>query len=270
MSKDSSKPLDASSKLQIPRHSVAGIRVREQTRLLVKMCSLTIATCTLVGLISGCKSDPWQRKKDLETHERMNALAQIDNELPGWPPTVGQAWPEIELLNSDGTPLNLSQHKGKPVLIELVAMSCAACQAFSGGNTHGGYDGWAVQPNLFSIETYFSRHTGGKSLSDDGIIFLQLMVYDLNLKPVNLKDAIEWKKHFHLNRDNTFVAVAPPGLANAVTQKMIPGFLLLDSDHIVRYDATGHNPRHNLFRELLPAAGGYLDENNQASRKIIK
>ena len=37
---------------------------------------------------------------------------------------------------------------------------------------------------------------------------------------------------------------------------MVPGFQLVDRRFVLRWDATGHSPRHNLYTELLPRSRG--------------
>jgi hypothetical protein len=41
---------------------------------------------------------------------------------------------------------------------------------------------------------------------------------------------------------------------------MIPGFQLIDADFVLRFDASGHHPKHDLWRELLPAVPSLIDE----------
>jgi hypothetical protein len=89
-------------------------------------------------------------------------------------------------------------------------------------------------------------------LFSEELNFVQLLVYNLKLEPATAVDATAWREHFKLVAPNTVVLVGEPLLANGATFKMIPGFLLLDKDHTVIFDATGHKPKHSLFDELLP------------------
>ncbi len=52
---------------------------------------------------------------------------------------------------------------------------------------------------------------------------------------------------------NEVVLVADDYLIGPATFKMIPGFQLVDPEFRLRWDATGHRPRHDLWGELLPA-----------------
>ena len=218
-------------------------------------------TLCIIGIIVGIvttlyaeNQNPWRRKASLETPNRMADLQRARNQLANWPPRVGLPFPGLELRNHAGDLVSVDSLRGKPSLIEIVAMSCAGCQAYSGGDKFGGFGGFPSQTELDSIETYFKRFTGGLNLHNNEINFVQIVIYNLQLKPAEPPDVAAWRIHFNLDRhSNTKVLTGGAPLANQASFNMIPGFLLLDKDLVVRYDATGHNPRHNLYTELLPA-----------------
>src|SRR5688572_24202884 len=56
-----------------------------------------------------------------------------------WPPEKGQAYPDLTLIDQEGTPTRLLDFKGKVILVEIVGMSCPACVAFSGGQRSGAF-----------------------------------------------------------------------------------------------------------------------------------
>ncbi len=197
-------------------------------------------------------TDPWRRKAALETPDRMNAISNQPNTLENWPPEVGRPFPALKLYLHDGSPFDLNSLRGKPLLIEMISMTCAGCQAFSGGNTHGGFGGFPAQSNLQSIERYYEQYSRGRRLFSEDLNFVQLLVYNLELKPATVADAAAWREHFKLLAPNTFVLVGEPRIANGTTFKMIPGFLLMDRELTVVFDSTGHRPTHNLFDQLLP------------------
>src|SRR5688572_2017772 len=70
-----------------------------------------------------------------------------------WPPVPGEPYPDLTLLDDEGRSVSLSQFKGKVILLEPTAMTCPACQAFSGGNLQGigGFSGVAPQADLVDI-----------------------------------------------------------------------------------------------------------------------
>ena len=72
--------------------------------------------------------------------------------------------------------------------------------------------------------------------------------------PPNLQMARLWAKHFGIEEsENMLILVGEPYLIGAASFNMIPGFQLIDADFVLRFDSSGHHPRHDLWRELLPA-----------------
>ena len=176
-----------------------------------------------------------------------------------WPPVVGESYPDLELLDGDGRTVPLSSFRGSVLVIEPLAMTCAACQAFSGGHRYGSLGGVIPQKNLPSIEELFPQYTGGVALSDDRIVFIQILLYDMATSAPSAKDVVRWHDHFQMHRsDNYLVFAAPKHILGPASLKMIPGFQLVDQDFTLRSDSTGHNPRDNLYTELLPMVPALL------------
>jgi hypothetical protein len=220
----------------------------------IRIVALITGVLIGLGVTYAMPVDPWVRKAMLESADRMGALAQQPNEVAGWPPKVGLKFPEVALIDHTGAPFDFTNLTGKPTLVEIVAMSCAGCQAYSGGNKYGGYGGFPAQTDIQSIDEYFTRFTGGLKLDSNKINFVQIIIYNLRLEPAEPKQLEAWRQHFHFDEQaNAQVLSGGAALANKASFNMIPGFLLLDKDQVVRYDATGHTPRHNLYTELLPA-----------------
>lgn len=217
------------------------------------------ALLVAVSVLLAQSSDPWMKKKLIETPKRMNALRNAPNRLAQWPPQLGSKFPEVQLFDHEGKPFSMQSMRGKPTLIEFVAMTCAACQAWSGGNKKGGFEGFLSQHNLQSIEEYYKEFTGGHNIFSSDINFVQLVVYNLHLNPPSPANLSAWRKHFGFNQHaNTFVISGGEPLANRESFHRIPGFMLLDRDLVVRFDALGHRPRHNLFTQLLKAVPGMI------------
>lgn len=231
------------------------------TRILVILLSTILLTTFLYFKFdsspdsSGSRAlNPWQKKAAVETPQTMRSIASAPNHLKNWPPVPGKTFPHVALYDHTGQEFDLQTLKGKPTLIEVASMTCAGCQGYSGGNKHGGFGGFAAQKDLASIEEYYRRFTGGKDLFSGEINFVQLIIYNLRLEPPIPAELSAWREHFHFDqRKNTSIIAGGGALANGASYRMIPGFLLLDDHLIVRYDATGHHPRHNLYNELLPA-----------------
>ena len=132
-------------------------------------------------------------------------------------------------------------------------MNCPACQAFSGGHQAGAFENNALQQNLSSIETYFPQYTGGLGFPPEGMVFLQILLYDMNFGPPSAKDAKRWAEHFGFERSrNEYVLVPEGDMRGPASYNLIPGFQLVDQNFIVRSDSTGHHPKDNLYKTLLP------------------
>jgi hypothetical protein len=173
---------------------------------------------------------------------------------------VGETFPDIDLYDHQGNAFSISSLQGKPTLVEILSMTCAGCQGFSGGSKYGGFGGFPSQSGLDSIEKYFKDYSRGHKLFSNDIHFVQIIVYNTELLPPSASDLAAWRAHFKLEHPNTFIVGGGELLANKASFRMIPGFLLLDRDLIVKFDATGHSPRHNLYTELLPAVSALIKQ----------
>jgi hypothetical protein len=178
-----------------------------------------------------------------------------------WPPQLGKPYPEIELIDRTGKIVKLADFKGKIIVVEPVGMTCPACNAFSGGKDRGGFKSSSVQGGTESIETYFPQYTGGVSLHDKRILFVQLLLYNLQMQGPTQDDAALWAEHFGLDKfDNTYVLAGGPELIGSASYNMIPGFQLIDKDFVLRSDATGDNPKESIWDHLLPMVPQLLKE----------
>lgn len=172
-----------------------------------------------------------------------------------WPPRVHAVYPDLRLKDQNGKLIQLSRLKGKPILIELVAIPCKGCQAFAGGNKHGGFAGVSVQKDLGSIHDY-ARQFGQVELGKD-IAFVQLLLYGKDLHAPTSEETRGWAKHFHMDaQKRQLVLQGTSDMLGPQTYELIPGFQLIDKDFVLRYDSSGHHPRHDLYRQLLPAIRG--------------
>ena len=173
----------------------------------------------------------------------------IDN----WPPKIGDEYPNLELVNYDGRKIVLSEFKGKMLLIEPVGMRCTACQAFSGGNTIGGFGNIRPQQGLPSIEVLLEQFGAIGALNSPDVVFAQILFYDLKNGPPSVDDAAAWAEHFGLDKHpNYYVFISPINMQSPKTRRMIPGFQLIDRNFILRYDAAGNSSPDSLYQDLLP------------------
>lgn len=170
-----------------------------------------------------------------------------------WPPREGYYYPNLTLSNYDGKKITLSNLKGKVLLIEPVGMSCPGCQAFAGAgkNGVGGLGGVVPQIGMQSVDELISQQ--GLSPHDPRIVVVQILFYNFSMQAPSLKDAQLWAKHFHLeNKPNRLILVGTSNFINNATYNMIPGFQLVDKGFVLRSDATGHNPKRDIWTELFP------------------
>lgn len=183
--------------------------------------------------------------------------AKYDPETPlrGWPPVVGQFYPNVVLKDQTGQAVAISDFVGKVVLIELVGLTCKACHAFSGGNEPGTprFRGIEPQPGLPSIER-FSTGYAKLSLEHPDIVFVQLVLYGMDGRSPPLPaDVRDWAQHFELDRDdNEYVLIGDQRFISPQTRALIPGFHLVDRNGILRA-MSSNSPEHDpLHSALLP------------------
>jgi len=170
-----------------------------------------------------------------------------------WPPKVGEQFPDLQLVSDSGAVRNLSEFKGKVILVEPVGLNCPACNAFAGAQKKGGYKGTSPQLGLPSIEELLPRYANGITIDDDRLALVHLVLFDMQYGAPEPEDARKWSDHFDFGkRKNVMVMVGDERFIGQESFQMIPGFFLVDQDFIVRADSTGHDPRDDLFRELLP------------------
>jgi hypothetical protein len=188
------------------------------------------------------------------------AVAKHNPKVPlrGWPPVVGQLYPEIALVDQSGRVTSLLEFRGKVVLVELVGLTCRACHALAGGNepSIGYFRDIKPQDGLGSIESYARRY-GKLSLDHPDIVFVQLVLYGMDgLSPPSLDDVRAWSRHFGMDRyRNEVVLVGDERFISPQTRRLIPGFHLIDRNGILRA-MHSNDPRHdNLYTALLPSLG---------------
>ena len=115
-----------------------------------------------------------------------------------WPPKLNQPYPDLNLLDANGRQVQLSDYRGRVLLIEPIGVDCPACQAFAGAHAEGvgQLRSCTPQRNLKSIEEYVQQYAG-VSLDDPRLVYVQLLLYDWTQQaPPTLEEAREWAEHF--------------------------------------------------------------------------
>jgi hypothetical protein len=189
--------------------------------------------------------------------------ADIKTEVGSWPPRPDSPYPDLALLDSNGTLFRLSSLRGKVILVEPVAMSCTGCQALSGGHICGGFLGIVPQPGIASLQENLARFGGGLSLGNPNLAYVQVVVFNLDLKAPSVAEVKAWADHFKLsNRPNVYVLVGTREMLTQATFDMIPGVHLVDKGFVLRSEHFGHGGGSDLYRDLLPMAASLVAASN--------
>jgi len=195
---------------------------------------------------------------DEDTRPAAREVAQGEAPTP-WPPRVGEPYPDLQLLDQTGTRRRLSSFKGRVLLVEMIGMTCPACQGLSGAGTRGTFGGVDSDGGLPSIDDLIARYAPGVAFPGDDLVFVQILLFDMRMGPPTADDARAWAAHFGRDvREHEYVLAGEAALHNQASYVMVPGFQLVDRDFVLRWDATGHQPRHDLYAELLPAIPALL------------
>jgi hypothetical protein len=173
-----------------------------------------------------------------------------------WPPVADQRYPDMNLEDGDGNMVRLSNFAGKVILVELVAIPCEGCQAFAGGNRLGGFEGMKVQSGLGSIHDYAKRYAKVQLGETEGVVFVQLILFGKDIGQPTREETRGWAEHFGMHRNaNLIVLRGDASMVNRTSFKMIPGFHLIDRNFQLVSDSCGHNPKDDLYKDLLPMLG---------------
>lgn len=173
-----------------------------------------------------------------------------------WPPEVGDEYPDLHLTNQFGEQVQLRDYAGKVILLELAAIPCKGCQAFSGGHEFGDFGGFGCQPGLKSIDAYARRFADVELGDDEDVVFVQLLLYGRKAGSPTAEEVGGWASHFKMNSSpNLVVLRGDTSLISPDIHRRIPGFHLIDRDFVLRYESSGHRSSHDLYEDLLPALG---------------
>jgi len=190
------------------------------------------------------------------------AKYEPEKPLKGWPPNVGQFYPNVALPDQTGLVSAIADFRGKVILLEVVGMTCKACNAFAGGNEPGvgGFRGISPQPGLGSIDRYAKTHVG-VSLDHPDLVFIQLVLYGMDGRsPPSEADVRAWATHFGMDRNrNEVVLTGDQRFISPETRRLIPGFHLIDRSGILRA-LSSNDPRHDrLYDGVLPKMASLLN-----------
>jgi len=192
---------------------------------------------------------------DTERSQKKSAEYRPDQPLSGWPPTVGQFYPNLVLKDQTGQVTAIGDFQGKVILLEVVGLTCKACHAFAGGNEPGKsrFREIEPQPGLDSIERYTLGYAK-LSLEHPDIVFVQLVLYGMDGRsPPSEEDARAWASHFNMDRgNNQVVLIGDQRFISPETRKLIPGFHLIDQNGILRAMSSNDPSHDRLHNALIP------------------
>jgi len=228
------------------------------TRVLVG--ALIIVVLFSFAVLEANKKPEAEARKILAKKLRIQYGIEVNDNLPDdWPPSMNIAYPDLALRDSDGKSLSLAGLKGKVLIIENVDMRSPVSQALSGAREIGpfGSPTQEVDPYALPIDQVLKKYTDGNVvLPNPDILVVKIIYYNYEGNQATVEDASKWAEQFRLSRENNvIVAVPEKDYRSEKTQKMIPGFQLLDRALTLRVDSSGPTPKHNLeltFAPLVP------------------
>lgn len=215
-----------------------------------------------IALIEAGKKPLAERQKILA---EWSGVREVNSNYPTpWPPEMNKAYPDIALIDQNGNSFTLASFKGKVVVVEMVDMTSPISQAYSGAKTKGTYGSGEIKIDEFATDfsELVSKETQGTiTLPSKDIVLVKIIFFNDRAEQAKPEDAQMWAQHFGYKReDNMIVAVPQKDLRGKVSDKLIPGFQLIDKNFLLRVDSAGPEPKHNLQFRLLPMVSTLVNQ----------
>lgn len=194
-------------------------------------------------------------QQQMEERAKLAAGKPLNENIPDpWPPKMNKPYPKIGLIDKDGKAFNLSDHKGKVIILNFIDMSSPVSQAQAGSGLAGPY---GVTQDVDQYTEPFAdtvrKTVEDFSLPNDNVVEINVLVYAQDGAQTTVDDAANWATHFDLEQEQgVIVAIAQKDIRSEESDKIINGFQLIDQNHILRVDASGPEPKHNLKMTLIP------------------
>ena len=203
-------------------------------------------------------SAPLQTARKERSSKRFPLLSNPSS----WPPVENRPYPDMELINQDGTTTRLSNLAGEVIIIQHVAMNCPVSQAWTGANEKDkkAYGLCFPSRRIKTFTDTMKEFTGIDPLNS-GINFVQIIYYDMEGKNPTLEDAKAWADHFDLRTaENEYVLIANEKMAGRKSNLLIPGFHLIDRAFVLRSDCAGPLSKRNLYNHFFTQLSSMIPE----------
>ena len=130
------------------------------------------STCLLVALLlAACGRDAPR-----------TVQAALQPDAPAvWPPRLGEPYPDLHLVDQTGHVTALSSFKGRVLLVEMIGMTCPACQGFSGAKHRGTFGGVTSDGGLPSIDDLLPQYADGVGLPREDLVLVQILLFDMSM-----------------------------------------------------------------------------------------
>ena len=197
---------------------------------------------------------------------RLQSVEKSKNLPTDWPPKMNALYPDLALIDQTGKSFQLSELKGRVLVLEYVDMSSPVSQAQSGAGLLGAY-GYTKEIDEFTepFDEVLRKNPGlGQTplvLPHAELIQVKIIVYSQDDKQASRDDAQFWAEHFGFTRDrNIIVAVAREDIRIDSVEALITGYQLIDKNFNLRVDSAGTAPKHNLKLTLIPLVPKLLNQ----------
>lgn len=147
--------------------------------------------------------------------------------------TVGAVAMDFTLVDQNGNPVSLSDHKGKVILLNISTMWCPPCKG-----------------EAMEAESIYQAY------KDKGFVIINVLIQNARRQPVKHEDTITWSAEYGL----TFPVLADERLDvwNAYDEEnSIPLNLVIDRDLVIRFKRVGFDRQgiEAQVRKLLEGEG---------------
>lgn len=215
---------------------------------------LVIAIGLSMYVLEATKKPPEVRNRILSDIKNYTKIAQS---LPNpWPPQMNSTYPDFTLFDQEGKYFNISDYRGRILIIEHIDMANPVSHSQSGAATLGplGIDASKLDPNVTPIETILPALTENKvNVPDPHILYIKIIHYNPTGDRATLADAQAWANHYKLMKSNNYIVAVPKNdTRTTFTSEIIGGYQLVDKAMTLRVDSAGPVPKHDLKLKLIP------------------